>query len=307
MRNLKSNCRPAGFHSPKVSVLMAAFNAERFIREAVDSVLGQNVDDLELVVVNDGSADHTAEILQSYGHRIRMLEQSNLGAVRARNSAFRSSTGEYIVIMDADDRMHEGAIQIRVAFLDDNPDVDLVYGEIEKIDPEGQALGRIPLRHRLIRGDQPLSAFTRGNVFPVHAAMVRRRTLDTLGQLHDETPDLIPDWDLWARVACNARMEYIPQVVGSYRYHGDMSLARLARSRGLRQELNTLKRIAKRDGFGGLRLAVRRDVLRHCLVNAARLRDWQEVAMIARLGRRQCPRSPEFWVASMAGRILWRE
>jgi glycosyltransferase involved in cell wall biosynthesis len=306
MHNLAGSGRLAGSNLPKVSVLMAAFNAERFIREAVDSVLSQNFASLELVVVNDGSSDGTAGMLQSYGNRIRLLEQPNLGAVHARNRAFQSSAGEYVVIMDADDLMNDGAIRIRAAFLDDNPQVDLVYGETEKIDRAGQVLGRIPLRYRLVRNDKPLSAFATGNVFPVHAAMVRRRVIEAFGQLHDEKADLIPDWDLWARVACNARMEYVPQVVGSYRHHGGMSLARLGRRRGLRQTLNTQKRIAEWEGFDGLAAAVRRDVLRHCLVNATRLRDWKEVVMIGQLGRRQCPHAWEFVIASTAGRILWR-
>jgi glycosyltransferase involved in cell wall biosynthesis len=302
-----SNLRVFGTDRPRVSVLMAAFNAGRFIREAVDSVLSQNFEALELVVVNDGSGDGTPEILRSFGSRILLLEQSNLGAVRARNTAFRSSAGEYLVIMDADDRMCDGAIRVRAEFLDENPEVDLVYGETEKIDQAGQILGRIPLAHRLRRVDNPLRALAASNLFPVHAAMVRRRTLEALGQVHDESLDLIPDWDLWARVACAARMEYIPEVVGSYRYHGGMSLARLARSRGLEQTLNTLRRIVERAAFAELDVAVRRDVLRRCLVIAARLHDWKEMAATGRLGRRHCPRGWEFSMALLAGRVLWRQ
>ncbi len=86
-----------------VSVCIPAFNSERYLAQALDSVLAQSYDEIQIVVVDDGSTDETAAILQKYASRICFVKQTNNGAAAARNSAFCASTGDFILFMDADD------------------------------------------------------------------------------------------------------------------------------------------------------------------------------------------------------------
>ena len=88
----------------KVSVIMAAYNAEQYIEDAIRSVLNQTLPDFELIVINDGSKDQTLNAIKSISdERIVIINQDNSGAANARNSGLRSSKGEYIAILDADD------------------------------------------------------------------------------------------------------------------------------------------------------------------------------------------------------------
>jgi glycosyltransferase involved in cell wall biosynthesis len=112
---------------PKVSVIMAAYNAERYIREAIHSILSQTFGNFEFLIVNDGSTDATKEILEQYDDpRIRVMHQSNQGCASARDRAIAQASGEYIAIMDADDISLPNRLEKTVAYLDEHPEVVLV-------------------------------------------------------------------------------------------------------------------------------------------------------------------------------------
>jgi len=113
---------------PTVSVIMSAFNAEAFLREAIDSVLAQTFHDFELIVIDDGSADRTLELLAEYSDpRIRIIHnQSNLGAGAARNRGLRLARGKYIAVQDADDASVPDRLAQQVAYLEARPEVGLI-------------------------------------------------------------------------------------------------------------------------------------------------------------------------------------
>lgn len=112
---------------PKVSVVMAAYNAQRYIREAIESILSQTFGNFEFLIVNDGSTDSTGEILQQYNDpRIRVIHQSNQGCISARQLAISKAIGKYIAIMDADDISLPRRLEKTIAYLDEHPEVILV-------------------------------------------------------------------------------------------------------------------------------------------------------------------------------------
>ena len=112
---------------PKVSVVMAVYNAEQYVREAIDSILSQTFDDFEFLVVNDGSTDGTPDILQQYqDERIKVIHQRNTGCATARSRAIAQARGQYIAIMDADDVAMPNRLEKTVDCLDVNPEVVLV-------------------------------------------------------------------------------------------------------------------------------------------------------------------------------------
>ena len=98
--------------TPRFSILMPAFNREKYVREAIDSVLSQSFTDYELFVIDDGSTDRTLRILESYGSRIKVLRQSNQGPEVARNKAAALARGEYLLLLDSDDLLLPAALSI---------------------------------------------------------------------------------------------------------------------------------------------------------------------------------------------------
>jgi len=140
---------------PRVSVVMPAYNAERFLEEAVGSILGQTFADLELIVVDDGSTDGTAAVLASVRDpRLRVLRQpGNRGVGAAFNLALDEAAGELIATQDADDASAPTRLAAQVALLDANPDVVVAGTAHETIDEHGASLGvkRLPTADTAIR------------------------------------------------------------------------------------------------------------------------------------------------------------
>jgi glycosyltransferase involved in cell wall biosynthesis len=127
----------------RVTVVMAVYNAARFLREAVESVLAQTYHDFELIVVEDSSSDDSLAILQSFAdRRIRIIRhQTNMGAAVSRNDALAAARGELVAIMDADDVCAPTRLERQAAFLDANSEVGLVgCGIYDNIDTSGVAL-----------------------------------------------------------------------------------------------------------------------------------------------------------------------
>lgn len=108
----------------RVSCIIAVYNGEAYLHEAIDSLLAQTYPSLEIVVVNDGSTDGTAEVMARYGSRIRSLHQENLGVSVARNSGVAMSTGTLLSFLDADDRLDPSKIAMQVAAFTADPQLD---------------------------------------------------------------------------------------------------------------------------------------------------------------------------------------
>src|SRR3954470_15704279 len=114
---------------PLVSALVPVFNGERFLAEALDSIFAQRWEPLEVVVVDDGSTDRSAEIARSYS--VSYLHQENAGIATARNAAIEAAGGEIVAFLDADDVWLPGSLEKRVEHLLDTPEVGFVVGRME--------------------------------------------------------------------------------------------------------------------------------------------------------------------------------
>ena len=188
---------------PRVSVLMPAFNAERFLARAVDSVLAQTHEDLELVVVDDGSRDRTHELLQELARkdpRVRVLHNAqNLGIVRTRNRAFAEADPKsaYFALMDADDVCLPERLALQLDFLQAQPDYALVGGNLILIDEADRDIGKrtYPASYEAI-----CDVITRFNPIAQPTATVRRSAIDAVG-MYDVRYPRCQDYDLWMRIA----------------------------------------------------------------------------------------------------------
>ena len=112
-----------------VSIITPAYNASQYIKGTIESVLNQTYDNWELIIVNDGSTDNTKEIVESFkDSRIKLINQKNMGVSVARNRGLSEAQGEFITFLDADDILPPKSLEVRVKYLKENSDVDLVDG-----------------------------------------------------------------------------------------------------------------------------------------------------------------------------------
>ncbi len=151
--------------APLVSVVMPVYNGERFIAEAIESVLGQGYRHFELLIVDDGSTDGTREVIARYRDgRIRLIVQkSNRGLIHSRNNAIAGARGEYIAFLDSDDTACRTRLAKQVAFLESNPDYAMVGAWVDVIDEQGR-LTDIVVHRALERPDSEISPVLLGEI-----------------------------------------------------------------------------------------------------------------------------------------------
>jgi glycosyltransferase involved in cell wall biosynthesis len=135
---------------PLVTVIIGAYNAARYLGEAIDSVLAQTHRNLELIVVDDGSTDGSGEVAESYGAPVRCIHQENGGMAAARNRAIPEARGSYLSFLDADDRFPPDKLRSQVAVFEARPELDVVYGHVTEflspdLDESARALLREPV------------------------------------------------------------------------------------------------------------------------------------------------------------------
>lgn len=167
-----------------VSTIIPAYNAERTLAQAIDSALSQDCEGHEVVVVNDGSTDSTAAILQKYGSQIQVITQRNGGLSAARNAAVRRSTGRYLALLDADDVWLPGKLKMMVSALERNPLASLAFSDYTFIDDNGagcgeSALDAAPGLEKLMR-ERPLPVLSLPAIFP-STWMIPRQIFEQTG------------------------------------------------------------------------------------------------------------------------------
>jgi glycosyltransferase involved in cell wall biosynthesis len=111
-----------------VSVMIPVYNGADFVGQAIKSVLNQDYDRIEIIVINDGSTDNTSEVLEKFKDSIKIVNQSNMGISATRQRAIEEATGEYFAFLDHDDMWTSNAVRLRVEALENNPDIQIVFG-----------------------------------------------------------------------------------------------------------------------------------------------------------------------------------
>jgi len=198
---------------------MPAYNAARFLREAIESVLAQSYTNFELVVIDDGSSDASWSIMQDLATRdarVRAFRnERNLGIVRTRNRLFAESNpaSEFFAVLDSDDMCLPERLALQVAFLEAHPDHALVGGNLCVIDESGADVGlrRYPSSHEAI-----MRVITRYNPIAQPASMFRRSAIDAVG-VYDERYARCQDYELWLRMAERFKLANLDAPVIKYR------------------------------------------------------------------------------------------
>jgi hypothetical protein len=212
--------------APKVSVVMVTRNVERYLDEAIDSVLTQTFSGLELIIADFGSTDRSKEICikaAANDSRVRFHEIPSCSLVEARNQACSLAKGEFIAIMDADDISLPHRLETEIRFLREHPAVGLIGGAAEWVDGNRRTLWVVdfPCDYQAIKD------VLRANCPYCHSTVVMRRELFLKVGGYRKVFTVSHDYDLWARLAEHTECANLAEVVVKYRVHGSqISLSR---------------------------------------------------------------------------------
>lgn len=208
---------------PLVSVIIPAYNAETFIERTLTSVLNQTYRNIEVIVVDDGSHDRTAEIVGAIAQtdkRIRLIQQPNLGVVSARNLAIQQSTGSLIAPLDADDIWFPQNLEKQVnCLIQSDASVGLVYAW--SVDINEQEVGTGEFHAFTIEGKVYTTLLCHDFVGNASSTLIRRSCLETVGgyQRGDDYPQGCEDWELYLRIAEHYQFRVVPEFLVGYRKH----------------------------------------------------------------------------------------
>jgi glycosyltransferase involved in cell wall biosynthesis len=220
-----------------ISVVLPAYNAERFLRAAIESVLNQTFRDFELIVIDDGSTDQTlamARIFEALDSRVRVITHQNMGMGASLNEAIATAKYQWIARMDADDVMLPNRLEHQLQFVQNNPDIAVAGSWIQYIDERGRLIGK--RCHPLFRRDQVQREIQGNKLLPLThpSVLIRKSAFEAAGGYR---PQFWPsdDLDLWPRIAERGfgilvQQEFLTQ----YRIHSDSICAARARHTLLR-------------------------------------------------------------------------
>ena len=201
---------------PQVSVVIPCFAQAHFLSDAIESVLAQTHRDYEIIVIDDGSPDNVREVVDRFP-TVRFFAQENRGLSRARNRGLAECSGDFVVCLDADDRLLPNALAAGVRAFRERPDCGFVWGRRRRIDAEGNPLPSTPL---IVEGPARYDLLLRQNIVgPPVTVMFRRAVLDELGgfaadQHHSE------DYEMYLRVARRYPTWSHQELIAEYRVHG---------------------------------------------------------------------------------------
>ena len=198
---------------PHVSVVIPAYNAEGFIVETVNSVLNQTYQDLEIIVVDDGSKDGTVAALEQFGNRVRVHQQPNGGVAKARNTGVGLARGTYIAFLDADDLWLPQKLERQLTST-----APMSYTDRFNVGERGH----LPELHSEIKpmrgGDLFVPLMREQNFITSTSVMLRRALFEKMGGFYTGLNGT-EDWDLWIRIAEGHEIGFVAEPLVRYRFH----------------------------------------------------------------------------------------
>lgn len=197
-----------------VSIVTPSYNQARFIEGTIRSVLAQDYPQVEYLIVDGGSSDHTLEIIRTYEDRLTWwVSESDRGQTDAINKGFARARGDVFAWINSDDTYEPGAVSAALRYLQDHPNVGMVYGDCNYIDESGDVIGRfksMQTSHRRIRQGY--------NHIPQQTMFFRADLWKQVGPL-DPSFHFAMDYDLWTRISARAEIRYVPQTWANFRLH----------------------------------------------------------------------------------------
>ena len=209
---------------PRVTIIIPCFNGELYLAEALSSAVGQTYDNIEIVLVDDGSTDRSLEIARDFP-QVKVVSQPNAGSSAARNTGLGVSEGEFVLFLDADDRLAADAVQSHLDGFSHRPDVSMVYGGVRIIDRFGNLLEQVPWEVRSISWRELLFVLA-----PVPTQSMFRRDRVVAAGRFDPQVGLAQDVELLLRLARSSDLYCHGRLVADYRRHPAQATLRVAES-----------------------------------------------------------------------------
>ncbi|MBN8766981.1 MAG: glycosyltransferase family 2 protein [Thiobacillus sp.] len=208
---------------PTVSVIIPTYNREKFIGDAIKSVLDQTFQDFEIIVVDDGSTDGTAGVIKEfYSEKIRYIYQSNQGRSQARNHALNLAQGRYIAFLDSDDLYLPEKLGMQVDFMDKHPDYGMIYTSAYCVDENGNSLPHVYEAKASGWIYEDIAFFVPVTI-TLPTVMARREAFEAVGGF-DENMERFEDTDMWRRISKKFRIGAMQTYTCLLRTHHENSL-----------------------------------------------------------------------------------
>lgn len=201
---------------PRLSVIIPTYNRKQKTLEAIQSVIAQNFPDIEIIVVDDGSTDGTADFLRLQNLPITIISKQNGGVSSARNVGTDWANGEYIAFLDSDDLWLPGKVQAQLEYFDEHSNAKVVYTD-QYIQIDGQNLEQTRFERQTPKNKLSLPAFV--DLTPIHIStvLVKREVFTTIGNF-DESLQVHEDSEFFNRVSERYNLDFIEKVLGVYRW-----------------------------------------------------------------------------------------
>lgn len=202
---------------PKVSVIMSVYNGEKYLREAIESILNQTFTDFEFIIVIDPSIDNSLEIIQSYDdERIKIINnEKNIGLTKSLNKALKIAKGEYIARQDADDISLPNRFEEQITYLERYLEVALLGTSAYKIDENGKIIEKFTALAK-----PTIKDLFKSNQFYHGSVMLRKGIINELGD-YNELITYPQDYELWLRIAKHYKVANLTQLLYKWRFHGE--------------------------------------------------------------------------------------
>lgn len=290
---------------PQVSVLLPTYNRAQYVGRTVQSLLGQTYPDLEVVVVDDGSTDDTAQVVRQFADApVLYIYQENRGVGGALNTAFRASRGRYIALSGSDDLWLPELLSEEVPILEGNPGIGLVYARAQAMDPYDLPLAQVLGAPEKYPGHTFKSLLYGDHVCGL-TALIRREHIEQVG-LWDEGLVANEDWDLWLRLSLVCRFHFLDKVLARFRIHPG-NITGGASDRFVRLSLDRIRvmdKVYSRPDLPGEVLAMKPLAYRNVYIDVGlrwlSVRNWREAL---RYFGKALQASPKPWTTSL--RILY--
>lgn len=204
----------------KVSIVIPTYNSAPFIKESVESALGQNYSNKEIIVVDDGSTDNTREILFRYtkNKKIKCIHQKRSGAAAARNTGIRQATGEFVAFLDADDIWLPEKLEKQLPLFGDS-EVGLVYSDMAFFGAESKFRVFSEMAGKFFKG-QIVKQLLENNFIPTSSVVARKSEVDKAGGFNENLA-IGEDYFLWLVIANLSKIDFVPEQLVMYRIHRD--------------------------------------------------------------------------------------
>lgn len=213
-----------------VSVVIPAYNHERFVTKGLDSVLGGQYPNKEIIIIDDGSRDGTLKVIrqwaEAHGHEIPITIRSrpNKGISATLNEGISLAHGDYIVPIASDDCLLPEGIGKRVAYLETHPELLAVCGDCQMIDDDGKLLCQSCMRdyrhadpHDYATPERVAASIVKRWILPGPGLMARRELYAQIGGYDEERK--VEDWDFYLRMAARKTLGFLNEPVAAYRFH----------------------------------------------------------------------------------------